>query len=89
MQKWLVYASVPAALVAMLAALDQFGLRPVLSKELDDVRVEIAATSQAVQLIRWQVLEQTKKVRTLTPNEQLEYCQLSHLLGFRGDGCAR
>jgi hypothetical protein len=88
MNKWITYLGIPGALVACLVALDWFGLRPVLSREIDELKVEIAATSQGVQLIRWQVLEQTRKQRALTTAEMFEYCKLSRLLGFRGEGCA-
>jgi hypothetical protein len=80
------------------AALDYLEIRPVFSRELKmaerqfsrelrATETQVAANTSAVQLIRWQLLDQRRRTQGLSPNEQVEYCKLSRLLGLRGAGC--
>lgn len=76
------------AVVATTAVLDYLGVRPVLSREIVPLVEEIAANTSAVQLIRWQLLEQRRINQGLSPTERVEFCALSRRLGLRGEGCA-
>lgn len=77
-----------AGLIAVIAALDFLGVRPVISRELKATEVQIAANTRAVQLIRWQVLNAKRQNQGLTASELVEFCELSRALGLRGAGCA-
>jgi hypothetical protein len=77
-----------AGLLALVAALDFLGVRPVIIRELRATDRQVAANTSAVQLIRWQLLEQRRRNQGLGPGELREYCALSRALGIKGEGCA-
>ena len=87
----LIYLGVPAAIVAAVTATwamtDYLGIRPVLSREFTELKTTVAVNQRGVLLIRWQILEQKRKTEGLTAAEQVEFCQISRLLGIRGGGC--
>lgn len=67
---------------------DSIGQRPVLIWELDDLQIQVTSNTTAVLLQRWQYLEALRTNRGLTPQQKLEYCQISKKLGFKGAGCS-
>lgn len=70
------------------ATLTWLDVRPVLSREFNEVAVQVAANTQGMQLQRWQYLNTKREHEGLAPAELLEYCALSRALGFQGVGCA-
>lgn len=95
-KRWLwialsVFLGVPGFLTATYAsreALDYVGLRPILNKEFNELESQVAAVTNWVQVAKWSALEEKRKHQGLTPNERVEYCVLSKLIGFKGEGCA-
>ena len=87
-EKLLAGAAVITALGVVIGALEYFGARPVLSGELRELVIQVAANTRASQLQRWQYLHAKKVNQGLDTYEQAEYCELSRLLGFQGVGCA-
>ena len=91
-QKIALYLGLPALVLSAVgsswAVADWLGVRPVLSRELAEVQVEVAAVTSWVQLSKWKELEAKRERQGLTPNERVEFCHLSRLLGFKGEGCA-
>lgn len=89
--KWLEWLKVPAIVVGCVVAAgtaaDYLGIRPVLSREMTELKATVLAMQTSQQLMRWQYLEEKRKVQGLTVEERYEYCALSHALGFSGAGC--
>jgi hypothetical protein len=86
------FIGLPAAawgtIIALVAALDFLGIRPVVIRELRATDARVAANTSAVQLIRWQLLEERRRTQGLGPGERVEHCTLSQILGLQGEGCA-
>lgn len=81
-------AAIVTAVGVLVAALDQFGARPVVSRELEEVRADLEVVANGVNYIRWQELDRKAQAGTLTTRERVEYCALSEQLGLKGIGCA-
>ena len=86
--RWLgLPAACVAAVVATWNVLNFLKVRPVLSREFDDLAAVVESVQQGVQLQRWQALNERRKAQGLDANEQAEFCRLSRAVGIRGEGC--
>lgn len=89
MKKW--FYGIPAFLgviAAIWGALTWLDIRPVLSRDFNDLATQVASNSQTLALQKWQFLKAKKENQGLTPSEQVEFCALSRQLGLKGEGCA-
>jgi hypothetical protein len=87
--RWLAtVGSASVGVLAILAAMNYFEIRPIVVKELKATEVRVAANTRAVQLIRWQLLNEKRQNQGLTVSELVEFCELSRALGLKGQGCA-
>lgn len=90
------YGAVAAATTAIIAALsaawaaaDYLEVRPVILKEVREIETQLAATTRAVELQRWQfLLAKLRANGSLDAAEQFEFCALGKRLGFSSPGCA-
>lgn len=89
------YWKIPAVIVSSCAVLgiswsglDYLGIRPFTNGEAAELSLQVASNTTAILLQRWQYLEALRINRGLTVQQRLEYCQISHKLGFKGEGCA-
>lgn len=93
MNKLTYYLGIPAACIgcvtAVYAATDYMGVRPVMVRELNKLETVVSANQQGVQLIQWQILDQRRKTKGLSPSDMVIYCRLSRELGFAGKGCSK
>lgn len=76
-----------AIIVAVWGALSYLDVRPVLSRDIKPIEMQVAANTTSIQLQRWQYLNEKLHHGGLTPPERLEYCQLSAKLGFKVPEC--
>ena len=87
---WLgIPGAIVACVTAVYAATDYMGVRPVMVRELNKLETVVSANQQGVQLIQWQILDQRRKTKGLSPSDMVIYCRLSKELGFAGKGCSK
>jgi hypothetical protein len=89
MMKWLGYITAGAgAAGVMFTATNYMGVRPYTNGEAAVIEKQVLANTTSILLQRWQYLDAKIRNQLLTPQEKLEYCQISAQLGFQGMGCA-
>ncbi len=66
---------------------DEFGVRPVLSRDLVPLSVQVAANTSGFLWLRYRQLEKTKKYRVLTPRECAEYRGIAAQLNLPVPSC--
>lgn len=81
-------AAIVTAAGVLWTTLISIGMAPVLSKDFDVLKQQVASNSQTLALQRWQFLNTKRQNEGLSPSEMVEFCALSRQLGLKGQGCA-
>lgn len=81
--KWCALVAVVGGFLGgTLTFADQFGFRPVLKREVDEIVVAMEATSKSVLLLQFQLLIEKQKMQPLTFEEQKDLCRIADILGY-------